>query len=112
MSSHQDPNLVVHDSGGNVFADLGLSPDTLLKAKLALVISKTIAALNVTQVEAGEIIGIDQAKVSALVNGKLTGFSVDRLFSFLQLLGRDIEISVSKARAQKFGEVRVLDKAA
>jgi predicted XRE-type DNA-binding protein len=41
------------------------------------------------------ILGIDQPKVSALKQGKLSGFSIERLMRLLLRLGRDVEISVS-----------------
>jgi predicted XRE-type DNA-binding protein len=111
MSRRQDSDLIVHDSSGNVFVDLGLPPETLLKAKLARVIFKTIKARELTQAEAGEMMGVDQAKVSALINGKLAGFSLDRLLNFLQALGRDIEISVSKTHEKRQGRIRILEAA-
>jgi predicted XRE-type DNA-binding protein len=56
---------------------------------------RTIRALGITQAEAARRLGIDSAKISALVNGKLAGFSVARLFRFLTLLGRDVRVIVS-----------------
>jgi predicted XRE-type DNA-binding protein len=106
-----DPDLAVHASSGNVFADLGLPPETLLKARIALVISKAIRARDLTQAEAGEIMGVDQAKVSALVNSRVAGYTLDRLISFLQALGRDVKITVSKEHAKRRGKVRVLETA-
>ena len=81
---------------GNIFEDLGLeNPDELLvKAELARRISGIITSQNTTQAEATEILGIDQPKVSALINGKLSNFSTIRLFRFLNALGRDVEIVV------------------
>lgn len=89
----------VQTSSGNVFADLGLeNPDELLvKAELARKISTIIKAQNLTQTEAATLVGIDQPKVSALLNGKLSGFSTVRLFRFLNALGRDVEIVVKRA---------------
>lgn len=49
----------------------------------------------------------DQPKVSALVRGRLAGFSLDRLVRFLVLLGRDVEIVV-KPRTRAAGQGRVL----
>jgi predicted XRE-type DNA-binding protein len=109
--SRSDPDLAVRDSSGNVFVDLGLPPETLLKAQIAQVISKIVAKRELTQTQAGKIMGVDQAKVSALINGKLSGFSLDRLFGFLQALGQDIEISVSAAGDDRQGEIRVRDAA-
>ncbi|MFO0951165.1 MAG: helix-turn-helix transcriptional regulator [Isosphaeraceae bacterium] len=72
----------VQESCGNVFSDLGLpKPEQLLvKDGLAKRISDIISERGMTQVEAATLLGIDQPKVSALIRGKLGGFSVDRLF--------------------------------
>ncbi|MFH1739762.1 MAG: helix-turn-helix transcriptional regulator [bacterium] len=85
-------------SSGNVFADLGVpKPDEhLAKAELAAKIIQEIDRQRLTQNEAAGILGIDQPKVSALKQGKLSGFSIERLMRFLLLLGRDIEISVKE----------------
>jgi predicted XRE-type DNA-binding protein len=86
----------VQASSGNIFADLGLenSDELLVKAELARKISKIITQQQLTQAEAAELLGVDQPKISALINGKLSGFSTDRLFRFLNALGRDVEIVV------------------
>ena len=49
---------------------------------------------RLTQSQAAGVLDIDQPKVSALKQGKLSGFSIERLLRFLLLLGRDIEITV------------------
>ena len=81
---------------GNVFADLGMPDAEELKAKALLVIEiiQIIEARGLKQAEAAQIMGIDQPKVSQLVRGKLDGFSMERLYRFLNALGRDIEIVV------------------
>jgi predicted XRE-type DNA-binding protein len=88
--------IKVYSGSGNVFVDLGLpNPDELLiKAELAHQISELISDRQLTQSEAAELLGIDQPKVSALVRGKLSGFSTERLFRFLNALGRNVEIRV------------------
>ncbi|NJL88383.1 MAG: XRE family transcriptional regulator [Coleofasciculaceae cyanobacterium SM2_1_6] len=88
--------IKVQATSGNVFADLGLAnPDELLiKAELVRQISSLINARNLTQTEVANILGIDQPKVSALLHGKLSGFSTERLFRFLNALGSDVEIRV------------------
>ncbi len=85
-------------SSGNVFADLGVSHprEALAKAELAHQICKIIKKRKLTQTRAAEILGIDQAKVSALARGRLRGFSTDRLFRLLNALGQDIEIKVTQ----------------
>jgi predicted XRE-type DNA-binding protein len=81
---------------GNVFADLGLPDAEELKAKsdLAIEIIRIIEDRGLTQAEAAEIMGVDQPKVSLLARGKLRGFSMERLYRFLNALGRDVEIVV------------------
>jgi predicted XRE-type DNA-binding protein len=83
-------------SSGNVFADLGLPnpEDRLAKAELARRISVIISEQRLTQLEAAAVLGIDQPKVSALVRGRIGGFSLERLLRFLNVLGRDVEIVV------------------
>jgi predicted XRE-type DNA-binding protein len=86
----------VTKSSGNVFADLRLSnpEEALAKAKLAHRICQVIAERRLTQAAAARLLGLDQPKVSALVRGKLKGFSVGRLFRCLNALGQDIEMVV------------------
>jgi predicted XRE-type DNA-binding protein len=93
-------------SSGNVFADLGLPnpEEALAKAELAHKITVLIRKRGLTQAQAAKLLGVDQPKVSALVRGRLAGFSLERLMRFLLLLGQDIRITVhatprSRARA-------------
>ena len=90
------------ESSGNVFADLGL-PDPeerLAKAELARHIEHIINNKQLTQEQAGQILGISQPKVSALLHGKLAGFSMDRLLKFLMSLDQDIEIHIKSKPAK------------
>jgi len=99
---------------GNVFADLGLPDAEELKAKsdLAIEIVRIIEDRDLKQAEAAEIMGVDQPKVSALVNGKLDGFSMERLYRFLNALGSDVEIVVKpKPKSRKDATLRVTRKA-
>ena len=101
----------VHVSSGNIFADLGLPnpEERLVKAKLAHKISETINDRKLTQVQAAEILGIDQPKISALIRGRLSGFSTDRLFYFLNALGNDVEIIVKpKPEHRQKGRISVV----
>ena len=103
--------IKVRVSSGNVFADMGLAnPDELLvKAELVRQISNLIDAKSLTQSEAAKILGIDLPKVSALLNGKLSDFSTDRLFKFLNALGSDVEIRViPKLKPESQAQTRVV----
>jgi predicted XRE-type DNA-binding protein len=88
------------DSGsGNVFADLKLPNPDLARAKAELVqrIRQLLAERDLTQVAAGKLLGLDQPKVSDLLRGRVEGYSIDRLFRFLNALGQRVEISVRPA---------------
>jgi predicted XRE-type DNA-binding protein len=104
------PNRVFTPSSGNVFADLGLpEPDDLMaKAELAAKIVAELQRRRLTQSQASQILGIDQPKISALKQGKLSGFSIERLMRLLLLMGRDIEITVrDKPRSRPTARLRV-----
>src|SRR6516165_2219032 len=105
-----DKPVPIERSSGNVFADLGLkNPEELLaKAELVQRIADIIAERKLSQARAAAVLGIDQPKVSALLRGKLEGFSIDRLFRFLNALGKDVEISVRPARHAEDAETRVI----
>ncbi len=69
-------------SSGNVFEDMGFADaeERLTKTKLAVVINKIIEERCLTQKETTKILGLDQPELSALENGRLKGFSIERLF--------------------------------
>jgi predicted XRE-type DNA-binding protein len=96
MESKMGNENNVYVSSGNVFADLGLSnpEERLVKAELVRKIGEIITTRKLTQVQAAEILGIDQPKVSSLMRGRLSGFSTDRLISYLNSLGNDVEIII------------------
>lgn len=93
----------------NVFADLGLpdSEELLAKARLASAISDIITGRHLTQTEAADLLGTSQPKVSNLMNGRLDGFSLERLARFLNTLDRDVEIRV-KRRPRSRKDARLL----
>lgn len=97
------------ESSGNVFADLGFPhPEKeLLKAHLTLQIYKLLKERDLTQTKAGEILGIKQPHVSALMNGRSGTFSVERLMEFLTALDQDVEISIRPRMDDHPGEIRV-----
>ncbi len=89
-------------SSGNVFADLGLPDAEALQIKSGLVIEivRTIRRLDLTQAEAGERMGISQAKVSGLMRGDFNNLSEQKLMQCLNRLGYDIEIKVRTATSR------------
>jgi predicted XRE-type DNA-binding protein len=96
MGKKREAEIPVSAGSGNVFADLGLAEaEELTKAQLASHIRQIVKRRRLTQVSAADIMGIDQPKVSALLNGRLANFSGDRLMRLLNALGKDVEIVVT-----------------
>src|SRR3984885_6654320 len=106
--------IAVTASSGNVFADMGLPEpeEELTKAQLASHIRQVIGRRRLTQIKAASLMGIDQPKVSALLNGRLANFSSERLMRLLTALGQDVEITVkTKPRNRAHGRIRVVGEA-
>jgi predicted XRE-type DNA-binding protein len=97
-------------SSGNVFADLGL-PDPeerLMKAQISRQITAILQQRRLTQTQAADVMGVSQPKVSAILNGRLSGFSVERLIVLLLRLGKDVQLVVkSKPPSQAVGTFSV-----
>ena len=111
MARKQESEIPVIPSSGNVFADLGFEEpeEELTKAQLASHIRQIIRRRRLTQVAAAALMGIDQPKVSALLNGRLANFSTDRLMRLLTALGQDVEIVVKeKPTSLDKGRIRVI----
>ena len=114
MARQQIAAIKVTESSGNVFADMGLPEpeEELTKAQLASHIREAIKRQRLTQVAAAARMGIDQPKVSALLNGRLANFSSERLMRLLTALGHDVEITIrTKPRNRAHGCIRVLAQA-
>ena len=108
------PLIPVTPGSGNMFADIGVPEpeEELAKAQLASRIREIIRGSRLTQVAAASLMGIDQPKVSALLSGRLTDFSSERLMRLLTRLGQDVEIVVkSKPRGRQRGRIRVVEEA-
>ncbi|UJP04420.1 MAG: helix-turn-helix domain-containing protein [Nitrosomonas sp.] len=88
----------VIESSGNLFADLGFSPEesTLLamRAELMARLRETIDERGWTQQEASKILGIGQSRVSDLVRGKWDKFSLDMLVTLATRAGKHVELAI------------------
>ncbi|MCB0207939.1 MAG: XRE family transcriptional regulator [Anaerolineae bacterium] len=82
---------------GNVFADLGLedADDLFLRARIGHPVRMILKERNLKQREIAELLDIDQAEVSKLMNGKYHLFSEGRLFEFLNKLDRKVTIQIT-----------------
>ncbi|HXN44275.1 MAG TPA: helix-turn-helix transcriptional regulator [Xanthobacteraceae bacterium] len=114
MVKKRKTEITVTASSGNVFTDLGFAEaeEELTKAQLASHIRQTIKRQRLTQIAAATLLGVDQPKVSALLNGRLANFSSERLMRLLTALGKDVEITVkTKPRNRARGRIRVIGEA-
>ena len=91
------------ESTGNIFADLGLkNPEILhLKAELSLKVRHEIKKRGLTQNKAALLLGISQSDVSRFSGQEFERFSVEKYFSFLEILGLRIEVNVRKPTKAK-----------
>ena len=88
--------IKVETGSGNVFADLGFdNPEEMqLRADLVQRLREIIAQRRLTQVATAKLLGIRQPDLSALLRGRLTKYSLERLLKFMTILDRDVEIVV------------------
>lgn len=95
---------------GNVFADIGLpdASERQTKTRLAMAINEIVKSRRLRQLDTARLLGIPQPKVSALVNYRLDGFSVEKLMSFLTALDQDVEILIRPRMRSGAGEISVL----
>ena len=102
-------NSEISEGSGNVFDDLGLSNprERQAKAQIAVHIANLIESAGWKQVEAAEKMGLKQPDISNIINGRLKGFTLDRLFDCLDSLGQKVEIEISP-RAEPKDEQRFL----
>lgn len=78
-------------SSGNVFIDLGYSPDEAailqMRADIMADLRKFIKVKRLTQNKVAEIFGISQSRVSDLIRGKWERFSLEMLITLATKAG-------------------------
>ena len=83
----------------NVFDAIAESPEEALNMKLRAGLIREIRAkvsdTNWTQTETARQLGITQPRVSDLLNGKMSKFSLDTLVNMLARLGSDVKLRVA-----------------
>ena len=99
----------VEFSSGNLWADVGRpdADEALARAELMSRVTDIIRRRRLTQARAAELLDTNQPTVSDLMRGKLSKFSLGRLMTFLNALGKDVEIRVRPADSDRAGRVIV-----
>jgi predicted XRE-type DNA-binding protein len=86
----------VVNSSGNVFIDLGYSPDEAailqMRADLMADLRKFIKAKKLTQAKAAGSLGISQSRVSDLIRGKWERFSLEMLITLAMRAGMHVTL--------------------
>lgn len=83
------------------------SPDRV-KAALAERLGAIIRARGCSQMEASQITGLPQPKLSSVLRGQLRGVSERRLLDCLTALGHDVKIIVTPTRRGREGALSVV----
>ena len=94
------PSKDNHPSTDNVLADLGFDDADELSAKtvLAVKLNALIAQRGLSQIEAADITGMTQNKVSQVRRYKLQNISLERQMQALVSFDQHVEIVVRPAR--------------
>lgn len=92
--SKRDDEVEIEIGTGNVFQQLGLPnpEERLRKARLMNVINAVMKRRGLSQKDAAEATGLNQADISRIQHGRGSRYSTDRLLNILARLGTDVEI--------------------
>ncbi|MGA2517340.1 MAG: XRE family transcriptional regulator [Thermodesulfobacteriota bacterium] len=86
----------VTKSSGNVFIDLGYSPEEAailqMRADLMADLRKFIKTKKLTQAKAAELLGVSQSRVSDLIRGKWERFSLEMLITLATKAGMHVTL--------------------
>jgi predicted XRE-type DNA-binding protein len=92
--------LKITPSSGNVFRDLGYSPEEaehlLIRSDLMIAVQKALERRALTQAAAAKILGVTQPRVSDLLRGRIDLFSTDALIDLLARLGIRVRVVLSR----------------
>jgi predicted XRE-type DNA-binding protein len=92
-------NEAIVNSSGNVFIDLGYSPDEAailqMRADLMADLRKFIKVKRLTQAKAAEILGVSQSRVSDLTRGKWERFSLEMLITLATRAGMHVTLKTA-----------------
>jgi predicted XRE-type DNA-binding protein len=91
----------IRRSSGNVFRDLGFSPEESahlkIRSDLMVRLTKVIEARGLTQAQAAVLFGVSQPRISDLVRGKIDRFSIDTLIAMLGHAGVKVQIVLGRS---------------
>ena len=84
---------------GNVFKDLGVTPEEAsklkIKAQLMCQISEWIKEKQLKQEDASNLLHVTRPRISDIMRGKSGKFSIDALVDMLERAGKHVTVQVS-----------------
>jgi predicted XRE-type DNA-binding protein len=89
-----EDNIEFEIGSGNVFADIGFNnaEEMQFKSELVRQINQTIKSRELTSIQVRDLLNIDEVMLSNLSRGRLTELTIEHLFRYLNILGRDLEV--------------------
>ncbi len=95
--------IKVDYGSGNVFRDIGFSDQEAqnlqLRSTLMIAIKQEILQQGWSQSKAADELGVVQPRISDLLNGRISRFSIDLLVSYLNRLGKTITLKITESKA-------------
>lgn len=90
-------------SSGNVFTDLGFDKETAenlrLRADLMIELREVIQRKGLTQAQAAKLFRVSQPRISDLVRGKISLFTIDMLVNMLARAGKKVVLQTKRKNA-------------
>jgi predicted XRE-type DNA-binding protein len=110
QSSDTEQNIEFELSSGNIFADIGFdnAEEMLLKSELVRQINKIIKGRELNSNQARELLNLNDEVLANLSKGRLTELTLENLFRYLNILGRDLEVVLKpRSTSNSQGKLKV-----
>ena len=95
---NEDKSITANRCSDNVFADLGFNTEEAanlkVRADLMLDLRQYIQERGWTQEQAAAFFGETQPRISNLMNGEISRFSVDKLLNMIDRTGMQVRVEV------------------
>lgn len=96
---NEDKSIAANRGSDNVFEDLGFNTEEAanlkIRADLMLDLRHYIQERGWTQEQAADFLGETQPRISNLMNGEISRFSVDKLLNLINRAGLQVRIEVA-----------------
>lgn len=105
-------NLTMTRGSGNVFADLGFDADEAqnlqLRSQTMMALEHWFKASGLTQAKAAQALGIKQPRLSQLLKGKISEFSLDALVNMATRAGMRVGLTIKPVPKVKMVRAKAL----